>query len=740
MSQAPSARAQEALREARDRHRAGDFAGAIAAYDEALAADGALAEAWHLKALALHQSGRLAEASESAARAIALAGEQPPLLMLAGTILHDRGELEAAERMLSRLAAVQPAWAPAHVALGQVRMDRGNAEGALEAFRAATQAQPGNARAWNNVGVALLALRRRDEARAAFERSRQADPRYALASFNLARWHEGENADRALTLAEDAVRADPALADAWLLIGDLHRRRHDAARAIAAINTAIERAPANPRGWNARAGLIAESGDVQAARREYAAVSARFPADLRSALGANLLLPRVYADAAHLARSRDEYAAGLEALHARAEGFRFTDAETALTDSRWTNFYLAYQGRNDRELQHRYATLQRRILERAVPAFFGAIGPRPARGKVRVGFFSHFFFNCVVGRYFASWVTRLDRSRFEIFVYYTNDWMANDTRAIAAASDVFRHVAGTPLHAVARQVVEDELDVLVYPELGMHPDSLTFSAMRLAPVQCAAWGHPTTTGSPAIDWFISCEGMEPPGAQTHYTERLAMLPGLGTRYDLPAIQGDPSRQEFGLPPERVLYLVPQSLFKIHPDNDALLARVLAGHPEALAVMFDSSQPLLTQAFRRRLAGTLAQAGVAMDSRVIFLKPDLQHAAYLRLNRVCDVMLDTMHWSGGNTALDALAAGLPLVALPGELMRGRQSMAMLRMAGVPELVAANADEYVDKALALGSDAAARGDVSQRLASGREALFARDEPVLALEDFLERAAKG
>ena len=740
MSRAPSARAQEALREGRDRHRGGDLAAAIAAYDEAIAADDSIAEAWHLRAAALQQAGRLDEAWQSVQRALGLSGDQPALLMLAGAIRHDAGLLDEAERLFARVTATQPSWAPGRVALGQVLMDRGDAARALEEFRAATTAQPGNARAWNNAGVALLALGRRGEAREPFERARQADPNYALASFNLARWHEAADPDRALALAQDAVRMDPALADAWLLIGDAYRRKQDPGRAIAAINTAIERSPGSPRGWNARAGLIAESGDVDTARREYAAASTRFPSDYRSALGAHLLLPRVYRDVAHLERSRADYAAGLEALHGRADAFRLGDPERALTESRWTNFYLAYQGRNDRDLQASYASLQRRVLSKAVPELFAALPRRAPRGRVRVGFFSHFFFNCVVGRYFASWITRLDRARFETFVYYTNEWMANDTRAIAAASDTFRHVAGQPLLDTARRIREDELDILVYPEIGMHPDALTFSAMRLAPVQCAAWGHPTTTGSSAIDWFVSCEAMEPAGAQAHYTERLAMLPGLGTRYDLPAVAAGATRAEFGVPEDRLLYLVPQSLFKIHPDNDALVARVLATEPRAVAVMFDSSQPWVTQAFRERLGRAMSQAGVDLASRVVFLKPNLQHAAYLRLNRVCDVMLDTLHWSGGNTALDALAAGLPMVALPGELMRGRQSMAMLRIAGVPELVTANAEEYVARAVALGNDAAARREISQRLAAGREALFGRDEPVRALEDFLERAARS
>jgi CRISPR-associated protein Csy1 len=657
--------------------------------------------------------------------------------LAAGIRAHDEGRLEEAQGLLEGAVAIEPRAAAAHAALGQVRMDRRDYAGALAAFEHAAALQP-SARAWNNAGIALLALERRDEAGHAFQRALALEPRYALAHLNLARLNAPADPQRAFAHAQAATQADPANADAWLLLGDLRRRRNDVDNALRAINLAIERAPQRPGGWTARASLLAEADRTEAARDEFAAASRRFPGDLRAALGATLTLPRVYSSLEHLEESRARYASGLDALHESADRFRFADAETALVESRWTNFYLAYQGRDDRALQQRYGAFQRRVLERAAPEFFAPLAPRPARGRrVRVGFLSHYFYNCVVGRYFASWVTRLDAARFETFAYYTNPWVAEDTRAIERAVHAFRHVAARPLAAIARQVLADQLDVLVYPEVGMHPDIAAFAAMRLAPVQCMAWGHPTTSGSPEMDWYLSCASMEPAAGAAHYSERLALLPGLGTHYRMPQLQGAATRAEFGLPEGRTLYLAPQSLFKMHPDNDALIAAVLGADADGTAVMFEATHAQSTAAFRARLDAALAGRGVAPE-RVVLLKPDLQHAAYLRLNAACDVMLDSVHWSGGNTSIDALAAGLPVVTLPGGLMRGRQSAAMLRAIGLDDLVAGDAGAYVEKAVALGRDAASRRDATRRILAGRDALFGRDEPIRALEDFLERAA--
>jgi CRISPR-associated protein Csy1 len=659
--------------------------------------------------------------------------------LAAGIRAHDEGRLEEAQALLEGAVAIEPRAAAVHAALGQVRMDRRDYAGALAAFEQAASLQP-SPRAWNNAGIALLALERRDDAERAFQRALALDPRYAFAHLNLARLHAPGDAQRAFAHAQATTQADPSNAEGWLLLGDLLRRRNDTDNALRAINLAIERAPQRPSGWTARAALLAEMDRTEAARDESAAAWQRFPGDLRAALGATLTLPRVYSSLAHLEQSRARYAAGLEALHGAAERFRFADAETALVESRWTNFYLAYQGRDDRALQQRYAAFQRRVLEGAAPELFERRASRQgATRRVRVGFLSHYLYNCVVGRYFASWITRLDAARFETFAYYTNAWVGDDTRAIESATHAFRHVAGRPLAAIARQVVADELDVLVYPEVGMHPDIAAFAAMRLAPVQCMGWGHPTTSGSQEMDWYLSCESMEPEGAQAHYSERLALLPGLGTHYRMPRLEGTASREEFGLPGDRTLYLAPQSLFKMHPDNDALIAAVLAADASGTAVMFEAAHAQSTAAFRARLDAALAARGVAPE-RVVMLKPGLQHAAYLRMNAACDVMLDSLHWSGGNTTIDALAAGLPVVTLPGGLMRGRQSAAMLRAIGLDDLVAADPDAYVEKAVALGRAPALRRDASQRIVAGRGALFGRDEPIRALEDFLARVARG
>jgi CRISPR-associated protein Csy1 len=200
-----------------------------------------------------------------------------------------------------------------------------------------------------------------------------------------------------------------------------------------------------------------------------------------------------------------------------------------------------------------------------------------------------------------------------------------------------------------------------------------------------------------------------------------------------------SRIRLGLPEKVPLLLCPQSLFKIHPDSDRLFARVLAAAPASRLVVFEGRHPALTARYRARIAAALAEAGVSIDERLIML-PQCGHDDYLRINAVCDAMLDTLHWSGGNTSLDALAVGLPIVTLPGRFMRGRQSAGMLAVAGLEDQIARDPDDYVRIAAQLACDREFRTAQSSRTREGAAALFGDPSPVTAFADTIDRLVRG
>jgi CRISPR-associated protein Csy1 len=281
-----------------------------------------------------------------------------------------------------------------------------------------------------------------------------------------------------------------------------------------------------------------------------------------------------------------------------------------------------------------------------------------------------------------------------------------------------------------------EADLILYPELGMDYRTLALAALRLAPRQVCAWGHPVTTGLPTIDAFLSCAEMEPADAAMHYTERLLPLPGLGTRYLSPEIPVPASRDAIGLPHSGALVLVPQSLFKLHPDNDRIFVEIARRDADASLVFFSGAEDGAQRAFSERLGTAFRSAGMALTQRAVFL-PTRSRANYLQVNLACDVMLDSLHWSGGNTSLDALHCGLPIVTHPGRYMRGRQSMAMLRHLGCPELIVEEA-QLAELALDFAHDRRRRDALTQRISANLLELTRAEAPLQALDAALKALA--
>jgi predicted O-linked N-acetylglucosamine transferase (SPINDLY family) len=96
-----------------------------------------------------------------------------------------------------------------------------------------------------------------------------------------------------------------------------------------------------------------------------------------------------------------------------------------------------------------------------------------------------------------------------------------------------------------------------------------------------------------------------------------------------------------------------------------------------------------------------------------------------------LMLDTLGFSGFNTAIQGVECDLPVLAYEGEFMRGRLASAIMRRLDLPELVATTKEEFVQKAVELAGDARRRRRLRAKIAERREVLFHDMEPVRALE---------
>ncbi|HEY6564368.1 MAG TPA: hypothetical protein VIY86_07710, partial [Pirellulaceae bacterium] len=302
-------------------------------------------------------------------------------------------------------------------------------------------------------------------------------------------------------------------------------------------------------------------------------------------------------------------------------------------------------------------------------------------------------------------------------------------------ADQYVEIPREPATAI-RAIADLELDLLFFADVGM--DSLTYSLVfsRMAPVQCATWGHPVTTGSPTMDYFVSSELLEIPEADAHYTEKLARLPSLGTHYQRPRMSSLLKvRADFGLPDDRHLYLCPQTLFKFHPEYDNLLADILRQDPQGELVLLEGRVAAWTNRLRDRFARTMPD----VLSRVRFLSAQA-NADFLQLISLADVMLDPIHFGGGNTSYEAFAMGTPIVTLPGPYLRSRITLALYKKMGLTDLAVDSSEDYVRTAVRMACDEDFRLRQRQLIRDNAEVLFEDNQEVRDFQRFLLEAARG
>lgn len=413
------------------------------------------------------------------------------------------------------------------------------------------------------------------------------------------------------------------------------------------------------------------------------------------------------------------------------------DALIKLASVMEPNFYATYRDHPNLALLRDHAGYVSRVLNACYATSVPLKKPLPlADRRLRIGFVFRQATNHTVARHFAGWLNSMDTSQFETHLFpltHRRDWMSLYLRGQV---DVC-HPATEDFTTAVNAIREANLDLLMHIAIGMDPLTLQISALRLAPVQCATWGHPVSTGLPSIDYFISAGGMEPDDGNTHYSERLVTLPGTGVTMPetvLPKVTA--TRAELGMPERSPVYVSAQSLFKYMPQYDDLYARIACEVDDAVFVFAEGEIPAWTRTFRKRIETPFRSLGLSPENHIRVL-PQRQLEEYFALLRCCDVMLDTLGWSGGQTSYDALAVDLPIVTLPGKMMRGRQTLGMLRQIGVEDTIAKDRDDYIRIAIRLGQDRAWREDVARCIHERKHLLYDNQLPVRALEAFFRFA---
>jgi predicted O-linked N-acetylglucosamine transferase (SPINDLY family) len=184
--------------------------------------------------------------------------------------------------------------------------------------------------------------------------------------------------------------------------------------------------------------------------------------------------------------------------------------------------------------------------------------------------------------------------------------------------------------------------------------------------------------------------MEPPGAQDNYTERLVALAHLGCFYTPPdVVARDPDLDALGIGTHGPILLCPGVPFKYAPQHDRVFPAIAQRLGRCRFVFFTHRARGLSEKLAQRLRAAFARAQLDMDDFVAFI-PWQNRAGFYGLLKRADVFLDTIGFSGFNTAIQAVECALPVVTREGRFLRGRLASGILKRMGLQELVAGSED--------------------------------------------------
>jgi len=324
--------------------------------------------------------------------------------------------------------------------------------------------------------------------------------------------------------------------------------------------------------------------------------------------------------------------------------------------------------------------------------------PIPADRRLRVGYISSDLRDHAIGYLMAELWEQHDPTQVEVFVYYCGPASESPIQARArAAVEHWSDIRGISDGAAAARIAADGIDILVDVN-GFTRDARTaILARRPAPVQINWLGYPGTMGTPYHHYIIADPWIIPPGAELYYSEEVLRLPCYQPNDRRRAIGPAPGRRDAGLPEEGFVFCCFNASQKFTRQMMDRWLQILARVPGSVLWLLDSGEDM-----RRNLLNSLASRGVAPD-RVVFA-PKLANPDHLARYHLADLFLDTAPYGAHTTASDALWLGVPVLTLSGRSFASRVCGSLVRSAGTPEMVCTDADQYVERAIALALDPA------------------------------------
>ena len=614
---------------------------------------------------------------------------------------------------------------------GDFFLNKGRTSEAIRCYQLAIQQKPDYTEAFNNLGIAFKHQNRLDAAIACYQEALKNKPDYAEAYNNLANaFRDQGNLTEAKRLYQKALGLKPDFAEAYNNLGNVLKEQGQLDEAILKFQTALQIKPDYAEAHNNLGNVLQEQKKIPAAIDCYQR-AIKFNPQHHKAFS-NLGI--AYQKQGWLNQASICYQ---KAIELRPDYFEVVNnAGNALVESgkipqaiahyakaldmnpayavAHSNLLLALQYQSEINLSTYYESAKKWWRQHAADYLQPGITKNLIAGqkRLKVGYISPDFRQHSVGFFFLPLLLNHDRRIVEVSCYSevkSPDYLTDKVRMLC---DHWCPIMGLSDRAVAEQVRQDGIDILV--DLAGHTaeNRLLVFAHKPAPVQVTWLGYPDTTGMPVIDYRFTDDIADPPGkSEKYHSETLIRLPDgflcYGPPENAPDVSGLPARKNGW-----ITFGSFNNLPKINPGVIGLWSRLM--HQVADSRLLLKSKQFADEHVRQRFLDLFCSCGIGAE-RVTLLPRVASTAGHLAVYHQVDIGLDPFPYNGTTTTCEALWMGVPVITLRGDRHAGRVGASILTRLGLAEMVAPNEAAYVQ----IGMELAASMSVLENLRAGLRA---------------------
>jgi predicted O-linked N-acetylglucosamine transferase (SPINDLY family) len=198
-----------------------------------------------------------------------------------------------------------------------------------------------------------------------------------------------------------------------------------------------------------------------------------------------------------------------------------------------------------------------------------------------------------------------------------------------------------------------------------------------------------------LDYFLTSKLIESQNSNKQFSEKLLYADFLPMYYYTPVVRKE---LDTDILSKKNIYSCPQTLFKIHPEFDSVLGKILEEDKKAKIYFIKDSDNVY---YKKLLNRFKKNTKIDLD-RIKFIG-GLSWEDYINHCGQASVLLDPFYFSAGNSFYESMFYGTPTVTKPTKYTKSRLVLGaynQMKIENAP--VVNNVNEYVGKAIEIAND--------------------------------------